>query len=119
MRAHSVPAMNTRRIQKEQSFVPLRCANTRVSAEHLSERTMKRPLVTGGAGFIGSHVIDLLLASGYEIRVLDNLNAQVHGENAQRPAYLAKDAELIVGDVRDRTAVDKALEGVDGVIRLA
>jgi dTDP-L-rhamnose 4-epimerase len=80
---------------------------------------MKRILVTGGAGFIGSHVVDLLLASGYEIRILDNLNAQVHGQNAQRPAYLAKGAELIVGDVRDRAAVDSALDGVDGVIHLA
>jgi dTDP-L-rhamnose 4-epimerase len=80
---------------------------------------MKRILITGGAGFIGSHVADLMLASGYEIRILDNLNAQVHGEKAQRPAYLVKDAELIVGDVRDRAAVERALDGVNGVVHLA
>ncbi len=80
---------------------------------------MKRILITGGAGFIGSHVVDLLLASGYEIRILDSLTPQVHGANAQRPTYLAKDAELIVGDVRDRAAVHLALDGVDGVIHLA
>ncbi len=80
---------------------------------------MKRILITGGAGFIGSHVTDLLLASGYEIRILDNLNAQVHGDSAQVPSYLASEAELMVGDVRHRAAVDRALEGVDGVIHLA
>ncbi len=76
-------------------------------------------LVTGGAGFIGSHVVDLLLSSGHDARILDNLSAQVHGADASRPAYLARDAELIVGDVRDRTAVDRALCGVDAVIHLA
>lgn len=80
---------------------------------------MKRILITGGAGFIGSHVTDLLLESGYEIRILDNLSPQVHGELAQRPSYLAEDAELIVGDVRDRASVAKALDGVNGVIHLA
>src|SRR4051795_10188070 len=78
----------------------------RVSSTTFQSSCMKRILITGGAGFIGSHVADLMLASGYEIRILDNLNAQVHGETAQRPAYLAKDAELIVGDVRDRAAVE-------------
>jgi dTDP-L-rhamnose 4-epimerase len=79
----------------------------------------KRILLTGGAGFIGSHVTDLLLASGYDVRVLDNLNPQVHGADATRPDYLDSDAELIVGDVRDRELVDTALRGVDGVIHLA
>lgn len=79
----------------------------------------KRILITGGAGFIGSHVADLLLAAGYDIRILDNLTAQVHGPNARRPNYLAAGAELIVGDVRDRETVGNALQGVDGVIHLA
>ena len=79
----------------------------------------KRILITGGAGFIGSHVADLLLASGYEVRVLDNLTPQVHGLNAQRPTYLSSDAELTVGDIRDRESVEQALTGVDGVIHLA
>ncbi|MGZ8995197.1 MAG: SDR family NAD(P)-dependent oxidoreductase, partial [Rhodospirillales bacterium] len=65
-------------------------------------------LITGGAGFIGSHVCDELLRGGHRVRVLDNLDAQVH-ESRTRPAYLAREAELIVGDVRDRAQVDQAL----------
>ena len=79
---------------------------------------MQRVLITGGAGFIGSHVADLLLASGYSVRLLDNLSPQIHGDGA-RPEYLTKDAELIVGDIRDETAVTRALRGIDAVIHLA
>ncbi len=75
-------------------------------------------LITGGAGFIGSHVCDELLRCGHRVRVLDNLDAQVH-ERRARPAYLADDVELIVGDVRDRAAVDQGLRGVDAVVHLA
>src|SRR3954466_5931199 len=78
----------------------------------------KLVLVTGGAGFIGSHLTDLLLASGYRVRVLDNLSPQVHGDRST-PEYLSKDAELLVGDVRDADAVARALDGVDAVIHLA
>jgi dTDP-L-rhamnose 4-epimerase len=80
---------------------------------------MTRVLITGGAGFIGSHAADALLAAGYEVRLLDNLSPQVHGGNRQRPAYLAKDAELVVGDVTDALAVDHALRGADMVLHLA
>lgn len=81
---------------------------------------MKRQvLITGGAGFIGSHVADLLLTSGYSVRILDNLAAQVHGPDQTRPRYLNDDAELIVGDVRDAQAVQRVLHGVDAVIHLA
>jgi len=76
-------------------------------------------LLTGGAGFIGSHVTDLLLASGYEVRILDNLNPQVHGADPKHPDYLSSDAELVVGDVRDRDMVERSLRGVQGVIHLA
>ncbi len=75
-------------------------------------------LVTGGAGFIGSHVCEELLRQNYRVRVLDNLDAQVH-ERSERPAYLTADAELVVGDVRDRDRVDAALRGIDAVIHLA
>jgi dTDP-L-rhamnose 4-epimerase len=51
-------------------------------------------LITGGAGFIGSHVADLLLARGFTVRILDNLIPQVHGET-ERPPYLTEHAELI------------------------
>jgi len=76
-------------------------------------------LITGGAGFIGSHLADELLAQGYRVRALDNLTPQVHGSPAQRPAYLDPEVELVVGDVLDRETVDASLEGVDIVFHLA
>ena len=79
----------------------------------------KTVLITGGAGFIGSHLADELINKGYSVRALDNLSEQVHGENAERPEYLNPQVELQIGDVRDRRAVDKALEGVDAVFHLA
>jgi len=48
----------------------------------------KHILITGGAGFVGSHVSDALLSAGHRVRALDNLSAQVHGPNARRPSYL-------------------------------
>jgi dTDP-L-rhamnose 4-epimerase len=75
-------------------------------------------LVTGGAGFIGSHVADRLLAQGHRVRALDNLTPQVH-EGGGRPAYLADDVELVRGDIRDPDAVRRALHGVDSVLHLA
>ncbi|MCW2962744.1 MAG: putative NAD-dependent epimerase/dehydratasen [Thermoleophilia bacterium] len=80
---------------------------------------MARVLITGGAGFIGSHVAELLLASGYQVRILDNLTPQVHGASQRAPDYLNADAELIVGDVCDANAVERALRGVDKVLHLA
>ena len=78
-----------------------------------------RVLITGGAGFIGSHVADELLRCGYEVRVLDNLSPQVHDPASERPPYLNRDVELMVGDVRDASAVTRALKGVDAVYHLA
>jgi dTDP-L-rhamnose 4-epimerase len=77
-----------------------------------------RVLLTGGAGFIGSHVADLLLAFGYGVTIFDNLSPQVHGHSPEL-RYLNKDADLIVGDVRDAVAVGRALIGVDAVVHLA
>src|SRR5919206_323006 len=76
-------------------------------------------LITGGAGFIGSHLADALLQRDHEVRALDNLSPQVHGEGLSRPAYLSEDVELIQGDVRDLNAVRRALRGVDVVYHLA
>jgi dTDP-L-rhamnose 4-epimerase len=76
-------------------------------------------LITGGAGFIGSHVADELLRSGSNVRVLDPLVEQVHGDDAERPSYLDPDVELRRGDVADPAAVRCALQGVDAVIHLA
>jgi len=78
-----------------------------------------RILITGGAGFIGSHLADELLRKGYKVRAFDNLSPQVHGPDAGRPTYLDPDIELIEGDVRDPQAVREALDGVDGVYHFA
>ncbi|MBY2951183.1 NAD-dependent epimerase/dehydratase family protein [Rhizobium leguminosarum] len=73
-------------------------------------------LVTGGCGFIGRHVVEELLDNGYEVRVLDALIDQVHGDAETAPPEAA---EIMRGDVRDKTAVERALLGADGVIHLA
>jgi len=75
-------------------------------------------LITGGAGFIGSHLADRLLAHGHDVRALDNLDPQVHGAG-ERPDYLDDAVELVVGDVRDHDAVRDALDGVDTVVHFA
>lgn len=79
----------------------------------------KKILITGGAGFIGSHLADELLNKGYSVRALDNLSEQVHGKSRERPEYLNPQVELQIGDVRDETAVKQALQGVDAVFHLA
>lgn len=76
-------------------------------------------LVTGGAGFIGSHLADALLASGHRVRVLDNLSQQVHGPAGALPAYLAPEVEVLTGDVRNPDALRQALKGVDAVYHFA
>jgi hypothetical protein len=74
-------------------------------------------LVTGGAGFIGSWTVDLLLEKGYEVRILDNLQPRVHPRG--KPPWLAKEAEFIQGDVANREELARALDGMDYVIHLA
>jgi dTDP-L-rhamnose 4-epimerase len=75
-------------------------------------------LVTGGAGFVGSHLADALLAAGHDVRVIDSLDPQVHG-GAERPRHLSPAAEFIRGDVRDLDLVTRALEGVTAVYHMA
>jgi dTDP-L-rhamnose 4-epimerase len=75
-------------------------------------------LITGGAGFIGSHLADELLERGWSVRALDNLTQQVH-EAGERPGYLDPEVELVVGDVRDEDSVRRAVAGVDAVVHLA
>ena len=77
----------------------------------------KQILITGGAGFVGSHLADGLLAAGHAVRVLDDLTPQVHGDGP--PDYLSPDVELIVGDVRDPNLLRTALEGVDVIFHFA
>ncbi len=77
----------------------------------------KQILITGGAGFVGSHLADGLLAAGHNVRILDDLTPQVHPSGP--PDYLSADAELVVGDVRDPNRLKAALEGVDVVYHFA
>jgi dTDP-L-rhamnose 4-epimerase len=76
-----------------------------------------RVLVTGGAGFIGSHTVDALIEKGYDVRILCNLSERVHKNGA--PPYLPEKAEFIKGDVRSRSDWIKALENVDAVYHFA
>lgn len=79
----------------------------------------KSILITGGAGFIGSHLCDHLVERGYKVKVFDNLSEQVHGKERRRPEYLNHEVELIIGDVRNREAVIDALKNIDIVFHLA
>ena len=76
-------------------------------------------LVTGGAGFVGSHLVDALIARGDRVRVLDTLEPQVHGPDGQLPAYWNSRAELVRGSVTDPGVVARALEGIDVVLHQA
>lgn len=77
----------------------------------------KKVLITGGAGFVGSHLADGLLRRGDEVSILDNLTPQVHGNKL--PEYIASEVKLIRADIRDRTAVRDALNGIDVVFHFA
>jgi dTDP-L-rhamnose 4-epimerase len=80
--------------------------------------------VTGGAGFIGSHFVDLLVALGHEVTVLDNLDPQVHGAGVTEPRHIAAHVSsgairFIRGDVTDREAVARSLDGAEALVHLA
>ena len=77
----------------------------------------ERVLVTGGAGFIGSHTVDALLAAGFEVRILDNLTPRVHPDG--KPPYLPDEAEFILGDVRDHDLLRRSLADVYIVLHCA
>lgn len=79
----------------------------------------EKVLVTGGAGFIGSHIADTLVTAGYQVRVFDNLEPQVHGPARQRPSYLNPDAELMIGDMRNREVLRRALKNVEVIFHQA
>src|SRR4030088_1571734 len=75
------------------------------------ERLPLKVLVTGGAGFIGSHTTKVLLERGYNVRLLDVLKPPVHPSSAP-PAWLSREAELMIGDTRDRETMRRSLRGV-------
>src|SRR3984893_460920 len=77
----------------------------------------KRALVTGGAGLIGSHVTDLLVAEGGEVRVLDNLDPNTHKRG--KPAWINQAADFIQGDIRNRDTIAAALDKIDIVFQQA
>lgn len=77
----------------------------------------KNILVTGGAGFIGSFLVDRLIKDGYKVRILDNLEEQVHF--GKKPKYLNKKAEFIKSDVRDYQILQKSIKGMDAIFHLA
>jgi dTDP-L-rhamnose 4-epimerase len=79
----------------------------------------RKVLITGGAGFIGSHLADLLLEEGYCVRILDNLSEQVHGSDRRVPDYLSREVEFILGDVRDAAAVLNSLYGFYALFHVA
>lgn len=83
----------------------------------MTRLTYNNILVTGGAGFIGSFLVDKLITKGYQVRIMDNLEDQVH--RGKKPNYLNKKAEFIKGDVRDYSDFKKAIFGIDAIFHLA
>ena len=79
----------------------------------------RKVLVTGGAGFVGSHLVDALVDRGDQVTILDNLDPQVHGPDQQPPAWLNPEAELVRGDVRDPDVWDGLLDDMDVIYHLA
>src|SRR5438270_7535434 len=78
---------------------------------------MKRVLIIGGCGFVGSHTADALLQQGYSVTVFDSLSKQVHASGF--PSYLSRDVEFMEGDVRDLRALSRAVAGADAIFHLA
>src|SRR5438045_4713095 len=91
----------------------------RATETNLRRGMTKTVLITGGAGFIASHCAALLLQQNYQVKALDNLDAQIHGSERRPPSYLDRRVELVVGDIRSPKAVRRALADVDFVIHLA
>lgn len=76
-------------------------------------------LVTGGAGFIGSHTIDLLVKKGYKVTVIDNLEPQVHGNLKDPPDYYNENASFVLGNILDRESLAKLISKANAIIHLS
>jgi dTDP-L-rhamnose 4-epimerase len=89
------------------------------SSRHPSPVThhLRTALVTGGAGLIGSHIVDEALAAGWDVRILDNLQRQTHRDG--KPPWVPPEAEFVRGDVRNRKVWERALDGIDVVFHQA
>ena len=85
----------------------------------MKAKSIEKVLVTGGAGFIGSHTTDLLIEHDYHVTILDNLEQQVHGTERRLPDYINKNAVFTYGDVLDRELLKKTILEVDAIIHLA
>lgn len=83
----------------------------------MKSQKFNKILVTGGAGFVGSFLVDKLIQNGYSVRILDSLEEQVHQNTI--PSYLNPEAEFIKGDVREYQTIQKALDGIDAIFHLA
>ncbi|MHA1838407.1 MAG: SDR family NAD(P)-dependent oxidoreductase [Candidatus Ranarchaeia archaeon] len=85
----------------------------------MKAKGIEKILVTGGAGFIGSHTADLLIEHGYHVTIFDNLEPQVYGEDKKLPDYVNSSVTFIYGDIRDRDLLKKLVPEADAVIHLA
>ncbi|MCZ2809504.1 MAG: SDR family NAD(P)-dependent oxidoreductase, partial [Candidatus Bathyarchaeota archaeon] len=85
----------------------------------MKAKRIEKILVTGGAGFIGSHTVDLLIEHGYQTIILDNLEPQVHGKQTAKPDYMNEDAIFIQHDIQDHKFLNKVISEVDAIIHLA
>jgi dTDP-L-rhamnose 4-epimerase len=113
--------LQTQRNSKAETYLNFREQNNFDSTNRsdMANDEIKQILITGGAGFIGSHTAEALVGKGYGVRILDLLDSQIHGELASFPAYLNTNIECIRGDIRNPLDVAAALEDIDAIYHFA